>query len=88
MLENESKKFNLRYITSGKVKTPRLKNERLGFCRNIYVEEIRRTYKIKKQNYSVVIDLDEVNNSLACKSIKDCPNSKVWDACFVNQTFE
>lgn len=35
----------------------------------------------------VVTDLDEVNKSLACASIKDCPNSRVWDACLVNQTF-
>ena len=51
-------------MTSGKVKnTQTEKIERLGFCRNIHVEEIRRTYKIKKQDYIVVTDLDEVNKS-------------------------
>jgi hypothetical protein len=35
----------------------------------------------------VVTDLDGLNKSLACKSIKECLNSRVWDACFANQTF-
>jgi hypothetical protein len=35
----------------------------------------------------VLTDLDGVNKSLACKSIKEFPNSRAWDKCFANQTF-
>jgi len=35
----------------------------------------------------VLTDLGGVNKSLACKSIKEFPNSRAWDKCFANQTF-
>ena len=89
VLQNLSKILNLKFVTLGNLKkTFPERIERLRFCRNIYVEEIRKTYKnYKKWDYIVVADLDGVNKSLTYKSIKSCFQSTEWDACFANQTF-
>ena len=62
--------------------------ERLRFCRNIYVDEIRNSVRCgKKWDYILVTDLDGVNSALTQKSIKSCFEKVDWDACFATQTF-
>ena len=53
VLQNLSKILNLKFVTLGNLKkTFPERIERLRFCRNIYVEEIRKTYKnYKKWDY-------------------------------------
>lgn len=62
--------------------------ERIRFCRNRYVEYIRKNYKSKSWEFIVVADLDGMNSAINSRKIEgSIKNSLKWDACFSNQTF-
>jgi hypothetical protein len=60
--------------------------ERIRYCRNIYVEEIRRGYSEARWKYVVVADLDRMNKAFTYNSFASCFETDiVWSACFANQ---
>ncbi len=62
--------------------------ERIRFCRNKYVEEIRRTQRTQDWDFVIVADMDGMNRAISESAIQKTLNSnKDWDACFANQTF-
>jgi len=62
--------------------------ERIRFCRNRYVEYIRKNYDSNRWNFIVVADLDGMNSAISSiRMNKAINNSNNWDVCFSNQTF-
>jgi len=62
--------------------------ERIRYCRNVYIQEIRNTFEEQHWDYVVVADLDGMNRALTKKCIKSTFASDVqWDAAFANQSF-
>lgn len=62
--------------------------ERIRFCRNKYVEEIRRTHLSQDWDLVIVADMDGMNRAISESAILNtlCTN-KDWDGCFANQSF-
>jgi hypothetical protein len=76
---------NFLYKSAGKLyqQMPR-RTERLTFCRNIYLKELKsRVYD--GFQYVVIADLDGVNNLLTLDGVRSCFQSDVWDVCTANQ---
>jgi hypothetical protein len=82
---SDNNKFE--YITLGKLQDQYPKRtERIAFCRNRYLKEIKIDSKYDDIDYVVVADLDGVNPKLTKKSVQSCWDLSVdWDACFANQ---
>ena len=75
---------NLIYISKGELaNTISNRIDRIRFCRNIYVEEMRKLNL--ESSYIVVADLDGINNKLKGKNIEKCFKNLEWDAIFPNQ---
>ncbi len=85
----QRKKSNFRFKSLGTLsnKFPN-RVERIRFCRNEYVKYIRQTIPLSKWDLVVVVDFDQMNNSLSRKGMKSCFSSLIqWDGCFANQKF-
>lgn len=89
-LKELQKKYpNFSFISLGNLEK-KLKNriERIRFCRNYYVEFIRKEIEVQKWDFIIVADLDGVNSGLTSKAVES--NFKIltnWDAIFPNQKF-
>ena len=60
--------------------------ERLIFCRNRYIDEIRNNLRFRSADYVMMIDLDNRNSMLNTNSIRrSLENSNEWAALFCNQ---
>ena len=60
--------------------------DRIRFCRNYYVNEIRENLKYAGSDFIIVADLDGVNNRLKIDSIKRAVYSQnQWDGLTANQ---
>jgi hypothetical protein len=75
---------NFKFVSLGELATKIPDRvQRIGFCRNIYVEHIRNS---GHYDYIVVADLDGINNRINKKSILSCFElSYKWDALTANQ---
>lgn len=62
-----------------------LRTERLAFCRNIYLDEIRGNPFYSDFEYIAVADLDGVNNLLTQDGVRSCFEKNMWDVCTANQ---
>jgi len=62
-----------------------LRTERLAFCRNIYLDEIRSNSFYDDFDYIAVADLDGVNNLLTQDGVRSCFEKNMWDVCTANQ---
>jgi hypothetical protein len=61
--------------------------DRIRFCRNAYVDFIRKNNAIKNWNYILAVDLDGMNSAINARKIANSiSKSEHWDACFANQT--
>jgi hypothetical protein len=59
---------------------------RLRFCRNAYVEEIRTNHKYRNCDLVVVADLDGINTEISARNITLALETSVnWDALTANQ---
>jgi hypothetical protein len=61
------------------------RTERLAFCRNIYLDEIRNNPFYSDFDYIAVADLDGVNNLLTPDGVRSCFQKNMWDVCTANQ---
>ncbi len=74
---------NFKYETLGAI-AERLPNriERIRFCRNRYVDFIRREAR-DHWDFVIVMDMDGINNSITSSGLISCFNqAQDWDACF------
>lgn len=60
--------------------------ERLRFCRNRYVDFIRKNYENNSWSYIAVADLDGMNKKLSKRAVNSCFSSvPIWDGVMANQ---
>lgn len=77
---------NFKYKSAGRLSQEMpLRTERIAFCRNIYLDEIRINPVYSDFEYIAVADLDGVNNLLTQDSIRSCFSNDAWDVCTANQ---
>ena len=84
-IKNEKNNFN--YKSLGKIESilpSRI--ERLTFCRNAYVKEIRENELYKDIDFIAIIDFDIKNNRLKLYELKKLISENNWSAIFANQT--
>jgi len=61
--------------------------ERLIFCRNVYVQEIRKSKHLSQSDFVIVVDLDGINKKLKAESVKlSLSRKENWDVICANQT--
>lgn len=60
--------------------------ERIRYCRNVYIDYIRRNFDRQKWAYVVVADLDGMNPRISAKGVQSCFLRSDWDVCLSNQT--
>jgi hypothetical protein len=74
------------YISLGKLQDRfPLRTERIAFCRNRYLQEIRLNSRYSNFDYVIVADFDGVNARLTESSIESCFTRDGWDVCCSNQ---
>lgn len=80
-------KSNFKYISLGKLQS-KIPNriERLTYCRNVYVDQIRNNIEYKKCEFTVIVDFDIKNNKLDLTALKDMIKDKKWSGLFANQS--
>tara|TARA_Y100001978_G_C23581697_1_gene379295 strand:+ start:313 stop:888 length:576 start_codon:yes stop_codon:yes gene_type:complete len=77
--------INLIYLGSLRQKFKKI-TERIAFCRNVYLTELRENILYSKTDFVMVADLDCVNNKLNKKSIQACWEKDFeCDAYFANK---
>ena len=87
VLEKLEKSFSINYISYGELSNrfPK-RTERLAYCRNKYIDEIRNNPNYVEIDYVSILDLDGVNSQLEASSVNACWDLEVdWDVCFANQ---
>ena len=84
-IKNERNNFN--YKSLGVIESV-LPNriQRLAFCRNVYVKEMRENKLYKDVDFVAVVDFDIKNNRLRLNELKKLIGEQSWDAIFANQT--
>lgn len=78
--------MDLRFLSLGKLRDEYpCRALRLAVCRNEYVKVIKSDPAYAGIDFVVVVDLDEINNTLGRQAVESCWDSVVdWDACFAN----
>ena len=83
----KSKKSNFNYKSLGNIESALPSRiERLAFCRNTYVKEIRENEIYEDINFIAIVDFDIRNNRLRLCELKKLINEDSWSAIFANQT--
>ena len=84
-IKNERNNFD--YKSLGKIESI-LPNriQRLAFCRNIYVKEIRENKLYEDIDFVAIVDFDIKNNRLRLNELKKLIGEHSWSAIFANQT--
>jgi hypothetical protein len=84
-IKNERNNFN--YKSLGVIESI-LPNriQRLAFCRNEYVKEMRENKLYKDVDFVAIVDFDIKNNRLRLNELKKLIGEHSWDAIFANQT--
>jgi len=82
----EKRVDNFRYLSLGNLqhKMP-LRTQRIAYCRNKYLEELRKNTLYSEIRYVVIVDLDGINNLLTEKAFLTCWDKEGWDVCTANQ---
>ncbi|MBU3593079.1 hypothetical protein ICN42_03105 [Polynucleobacter sp. 71A-WALBACH] len=77
---------NFRFLSLGNLteKMPP-RTERLAFCRNTYLQELKQNTIYKNIEYVIVSDLDDTNTLLTEESLLSCWHREDWDVCTANQ---
>jgi hypothetical protein len=77
---------NFRFISMG-VLSERMpiREERIAFCRNVYLKEIKNNPAYRTIDYVVVADLDGINNAITLEGFVSCWGQTNWEVCTANQ---
>lgn len=62
-----------------------LRTDRIAYCRNKYLNELKINPKYKDVDFLVVADLDGINTSLTSTAVESCFSRTGWAAVFANQ---
>lgn len=62
-----------------------LRTERIAFCRNVYLDQLRANERYAGVDFVVVADLDGVNSLLTEEAVASCWQRDDWDVCAANQ---
>lgn len=62
-----------------------LRTQRLAYCRNIYIQELRSNPFYADIDYLIVADLDGTNELVSEDGVKSCWTRLDWDVCTANQ---
>lgn len=77
---------NFKYKSAGRLtELMPFRTERIAFCRNMYLDEIRNNPFYSDCEFIAVADLDGVNNLLTSDGIRSCFEKNTWDVCTANQ---
>lgn len=60
--------------------------ERIRYCRNAYVHEIRSIMNHNKTEFVAILDLDGMNSKLSAKAVQSCFTKSGWTGVLANQT--
>ncbi len=75
-----------RYISLGVLsKEYPLRTERIAFCRNTYLKELRENQLYQEVSFVVVMDLDGINHLITAQTISSCFARDDWGVCTANQ---
>jgi len=61
------------------------RTERLAYCRNHYLKEIRENSHYRDVDYVAIVDLDNMNDLLTFDAVETCWEKDDWDVCTANQ---
>lgn len=77
---------DFRFISLGNLRAqlPR-RSERISFCRNAYLKEIRTNESYRGVDFVIVSDFDGVNTLISEAAILSCWERDDWDVCAANQ---
>ncbi len=77
---------NFEYISLGSLKSQIPKRtDRISYCRNQYLKELKDNDRYKDIQYVIIADLDGVNNLISKQAINSCWQLEDWDVCTSNQ---
>ncbi len=62
-----------------------LRTERIAFCRNVYLKELRENPSYRDVDLLLVADFDGINQLICRRSIESCFVRDDWDVCTANQ---
>ena len=62
-----------------------LRTERIAFCRNVYLEQLRTNERYAGVDFVVAADFDGVNSLLTYDAVASCWRRDDWDVCAANQ---
>jgi len=84
--ELQVKVSGFRFLSLGELKNEiPLRTERIAFCRNKYVDELRHNNEYSDVDYVVVADLDGMNTLITKSGVLSCWERDDWDVCTANQ---
>lgn len=77
---------NFRYLSLGHLSEsiPR-RTDRIAYCRNVYLDEIKSNPVYSSADHIVVADMDGVNARLTRDAYLSCWRKNGWDVCTANQ---
>lgn len=77
---------NFEFVTLGKLDDSiPVREDRISFCRNRYLEEFRTNSLYAGIEYLVIADMDGINADLTKQAVETCFINLDWGACFANQ---
>lgn len=62
-----------------------LRTERIAYCRNAYLDQIRTNERYAAVEFVVVADFDDVNSLLTGEAVASCWRRDDWHVCAANQ---
>jgi len=78
---------DFRYISEGALANKIADRvERISFCRNKYIKEIKENPIYSNVDYVIVADLDGLNNCISEAYFLTCQSRTDWDVCCANQS--
>lgn len=77
---------NFRFVSLGRLRDKiRRRTERLAFCRNTYLHQIRSCDRYQAIELVMVADFDGTNSLISENAILSCWRRDDWDVCTANQ---
>ena len=62
-----------------------LRTERIAFCRNTYLDQLRTNERYAQADFVVVADFDGVNSLVTAEAVASCWRRDDWAVCAANQ---
>ena len=84
-IKNKRNNFNYKSLGITESTLPN-RIQRLAFCRNTYVKEIRENKLYNDIDFVAIVDFDIKNNRLRLNELKKLISEHNWSAIFANQT--